>query len=94
MAWDAVTLCSSSSGVNQSVVSAVEKASADSFKDEKHRKTPAEARREGIWKPAEVPGVWDVYDSPEDKEIHDLIIKLRLSESDGNHLLHVLRKVQ
>ena len=44
--------------------------------------------------PREVQGVWDVYASAEDKEIHDLIIKLKLSERDGNHLLQVLRKVR
>jgi hypothetical protein len=94
MAWEAVTRCPHPRGMDADVVSRVEAAMPfEAGQDADRRVTTAAAEDSGLWHPPASADLFDVYSSPEDKEIHDLIIRLGLSERDGNDLLFTLRKV-
>jgi hypothetical protein len=93
-AWDAVTRCPHPQGIDAEVVSRVEAAmSYEAGKDQDRRLSTSSAAQQGVLPPSAAANVFDVYKTPEDKEIHDLIIRLGLSERDGNDLLYTLRKV-
>ncbi len=94
MAWEAVTRCPHPLGMDADVVRRVEAAKLfEAGKDADQRVTTAAAEETGLWHPPASANFFDVYSSPEDKEIHDLIIRLGLSERDGNDLLYTLQKV-
>jgi hypothetical protein len=93
-AWDAVTQCPHPRGIDAEVVSRVEAAVCfEAGMDQDRRLSTSSAAQQGVLPPQAAANVFEVYKTPEDKEIHDLIIRLGLSERDGNDLLYTLKKV-
>lgn len=87
--WEKIVNCPHSSGVDAEVIACLR------LKYELPKSvaySSAQASNEGIHLPSSKDPS-KIYGSLEDKEIHDLAIALRLSEEEGDQLLHTLRRV-